>query len=344
MARAGVPKQFLSITGGRTLLQETARRLLPLVPWERMLVVTGGEHAAQVRRQVPRIPRGQVLSEPVGRNTAACIALAAEWITARAGDALMVVVPADHAIKDAHSLRRALRKAIDLAAGRDCLVTLGVAPSRPETGYGYIELGRVVERSSPGAFWVRRFHEKPAASVAKRYVASGRHLWNSGMFVWKASVFREALRLCAPRVGRALDGLWQSRRGLQARLRRAYGNLPSVSVDVAVLQPISAMRAAAPRIAAVPAHCDWTDVGSWGAVGDLWRHDIAGNAALGRLLPIDARGSIVYCPHRVVALVGVDDLIVVDSSDALLVCARERAQDVRKVREELKKRGWGRYV
>ncbi len=341
LSRRRVPKQLLAIAGKRTLLQETARRLRPLVPWHRILVVTAAEHAHAVRRQLPLVPHEQILVEPVGRNTAACIALAAEWIAARVGDGRMVVVPADHVVKDGRGLRRTLRAAGDLATDQDCLVTIGVPAARPETGYGYIALGDAVGRRIPEAFWVRRFHEKPAPSAARRYVASGQYLWNSGMFVWKASVFRQALQRCVPRLREGLHGLWTSRRGVARRLRRAYQGLPVVSVDVGVMQPMSTSTGA---VAVVRGTFDWIDAGTWGAMAELWRDDGNGNVTPGRLLAIDATGCIVYSPRHLTALVGVKDLIVVENDGALLVCARDRAQDVRRVVAALEARGWLQYV
>jgi len=342
-SRRRLPKQLLTISGRRTLLQETARRLRSLVSWQHLLVVTNAEHANEVRRQLPQVPAAQVLAEPEGRNTLACLALAAEWIRAHAGDAALVVLPADHMIKDAASLRRGLRAALELAEREDCLVTLGIEPTRAETGYGYIEAGRAVG-GRKAAHWVRRFHEKPAAAVAKRYVASGRYLWNSGMFVWKASVFEAAVERCVPAVPAALRGMWDSPRGVAQRLRRAYRTLPAVSVDVALMQAVTRMQPPAPRVAVVRATFDWNDVGSWLAMPDVWGCDAAGNASIGRLLAVQARDSIVYSPGRLVTLLGVSNLIVVDSPDALLICPRERAQDVREVTEELRRRGWQRYL
>jgi mannose-1-phosphate guanylyltransferase len=350
-SRRRLPKQLLSVTGRRTLLQETVRRLLPLFSWKRILIVTNREQAAEVQRQLPRIPADHVLIEPVGRNTAPCIALAAEWIATRSPDALMVAVPADHVIDSAPKLRRTLATACDLAAKTDALVTVGIEPTRAETGYGYIELGDPVGHRLPAARWVRRFHEKPPAPLARRYLASGRHLWNSGMFVWRTSVLRTALERHLPEVRRALDGVWSSGRGTQPpappalrRLQRIYRTLPSVSVDAGIMQPVSAVRDPALRVAVVRADFGWNDVGSWIAMSGVWGCDKAGNAAMGKVLSVAARDSIVYCPERLVALVGVKDLIVVDSADALLICARDRAQDVRKVTDELKRRGWSRYL
>jgi mannose-1-phosphate guanylyltransferase len=345
-SRRRLPKQLLPITGRRTLLQETARRLLPAFSWECMLVVTSRDQAQEVRRQLPRLPPNHVLMEPMGRNTAACIALAAEWIAAHEADAIMAVVPADHVIDSGTALRRALGAACGLAARTDALVTLGIKPTRPETGYGYIEVAERIARHPPDMYWVSRFHEKPSPAVARRYLATGRHLWNSGMFVWRASVFRQVLHDHLPGLRRALDGLWRTTPAAkrEQRLARVYRGLPSVSVDVGVMQPLAAARHSPQRVAVVPVQFGWNDVGSWIAMPEIWGHDRAGNAAVGKLLPVATKNSIVYSPERLVALVGVTDLIVVDSADALLICARDRAQDVRKVTDELKRRGWRAYL
>jgi mannose-1-phosphate guanylyltransferase len=343
-SRGHVPKQLLRITGRHTLLQQTVRRLVPLCSWRRIVVVCSREHAAEVRRQLPRVPAEQILVEPIGRNTAPCVALAAEWIAQRAGDALMIVAPADHVIQDASRLRQTLGLACELAESRECLVTVGIDPTRAETGYGYIEAGQVIDRRRPGALWVRTFHEKPSAQRAKRYIAGKRHLWNSGIFVWKASVFRAALQRHLPDVSERLGGIWSASRDQRHRLRRAYRALPSVSVDVGIMQPVASARRSPTPVAVVRARFDWNDVGSWGAMPEIWGCDEKGNATVGTILPIETTGSVVYSPDRLVALVGVRDMIVVDSPDALLICPRERAQDVRRISEVLKQRGLSRYL
>jgi mannose-1-phosphate guanylyltransferase/mannose-6-phosphate isomerase len=345
-SRRRLPKQLLAIVGQRTLLQETARRLLPAFPWDRMLVVTSRDQGREVRRQLPGLPANHVLMEPMGRNTAPCVALAAEWIAVREPDAIMAVVPADHVIDSGTALRSALGAACGLASRIDALVTLGIKPTRAETGYGYIEVAQRIARHTPEMYWVRRFHEKPSAPVARRYLASGRHLWNSGMFVWRVSVFRQALRDHLPDLGRAFEGVWRSMPAAkrERRLARVYRRLPSVSVDVGIMQPLTAARHASLRVAVVPVRFAWSDVGSWIAMSEIWGRGRAGNTTIGRVLPVATKNSIVYSPERLVALVGVTDLIVVDSADAVLICARDRAQDVRKVTDELERRGWSTYL
>jgi len=344
LGRRRLPKQLLALTGRHPLLQETASRLVPLVSWRGVLVVTGAAHAAEVQRQLPRLPPANILVEPQGRNTAACIALAAEWITTVCGDGLMLVVPADHVVRDATALRDALSRAGALARLGAQLVLVGMQPTHAETGYGYIRVGAPLPPAiAPGAAWVRGFHEKPTRITAQRYVASGEYLWNSGMFAWTASTFLEALEPCLPAVRRALAGVWSAAKPAD-RIRRAYRRLPNVSVDVGVLQPLSKRRGAPARIAVVPAGFAWLDVGSWSAMPALWGCDDAGNAVVGTLVPVDARGCVVYAPNRLVALVGVRDLVVVESGGAMLVCPRDRAQDVRQVTRALEQRRLVRFL
>lgn len=344
LGRRRLPKQLLALSGRRTLLQETAARLIPLVSARGLLVVTAAEHAAEVHRQLPRVPRENILVEPRGRNTAACITLAAEWITATCGDALMLVVPADHVVREARPLRDALTRAGALARRGNFLVLVGMQPTRPETGYGYIRVGDPVPDSlADGAAWVRAFHEKPAPATAQRYVASGEYLWNSGMFAWNAGTFLAAIETCLPAVRRALAGVWNAP-DPAARLRRAYRRLPDISVDVGVLQPLGKRRRGVARVAVTAAGFRWLDVGSWSAMPELWGCDEAGNAAVGTVVSVDAGGCVVYAPDRLVALVGVRDLVVAESGGALLVCPRERAQDVRTVTRVLAQRRLARFL
>lgn len=344
LGRRRLPKQLLALTGRRTLLQETAARLIPLVSARGLLVVTAAEHAAEVHRQLPRVPRENILVEPRGRNTAACIALAAEWIVTQCGDGLMLVVPADHVVREADALRDALARAGALARQGDFLVLVGMQPTRPETGYGYIRVGRPVPGElSDRAAWVRAFHEKPNLATARRYVAGGDYLWNSGMFAWNASTFLAALNKCLPAVRRGLAGVW-SEANPSPRLQRAYRRLPDISVDVGVLQAIARQKGEVARIAVTPAGFGWLDVGSWSAMPELWGCDRDRNAAVGTLVSVDAGGCVVYAPDRLVALVGVHDLVVVESGGALLVCRRDRAQDVREVTRRLAQRRMLRFL
>jgi len=335
-SRRDVPKQLLALAGRRTLLQETVTRMAAIVGWRHVVVVTGARHAAAVRRQLPRLARSQILVEPVGRNTAPAIALAALHAASRIPHGRMIVAPSDHVVTGMAGFRSTVARAFAAAERAGALVTLGVRPTRPETGYGYIRPGRPLPGVGGGAAWVEAFIEKPDARRATRLIAQRRVLWNSGMFVWRTDRILEELGRWLPAVMRPLERA--VRTGGASALARAYRSVPAVSIDTGILER-------AERVAVVPARFGWSDVGSWAAMGDLWPLDRkGGNAARGALLAVDSSGCVVDSPGRLVALVGVEDLVVVDTPDALLVCPKGRAQDVRRVVTELERRHLRRYL
>ncbi|MGE3496834.1 MAG: mannose-1-phosphate guanylyltransferase [Candidatus Binatia bacterium] len=328
LGRARLPKQFLTLYGRRPMLVETAARLRGVVSPDAVLVVAPPALAPLVRAQLPRLPRRNLIIEPSARGTAACLALAAAHVARRAPTATMGVLTADHAIRDVAAFRAALRRGFAVAED-EWLVTFGIRPTRPETGYGYIRLGSPLDRGVPRLFRAARFVEKPDRQTARRFLAGGRYRWNSGMFAWRADVFNAALARHAPRVARAAEMVARSG-GVEAK--RAYARLPTVPVDVAVLER-------AERIAVVEARFDWDDVGSWSAMPGLWGTDDAGNAARGRVLLLDCRDTIVHADRRLVAVLGGAGLVVVDTQDALLICPRDRAQEVRRVVDALAAHG-----
>jgi len=321
LSRARRPKQFLSLDGRQTLLQQAATRLRGVVPDDHVLVVAPPALAALVRRQLPALPRRNLVLEPSARGTAACLALAAAHVARRDPAALMAVVTADHIIRDRRAFRACFARAFAVAAADASLVTFGIPPSGPETGFGYVRLGAALVSARPRVFRAIRFVEKPDARTARRFVAARRWLWNAGMFAWQGEVFRAALAAQAPAVARAADAL--ARRDTPAA-RRAYARLAPLPVDVAVMEK-------APRIAVVEATFDWNDVGSWAAMPAVWGADAAGNTRRGDALLIDCRNTIVHAEGRLVTVLGAEDLVVVDTSDVLLVCPRSRAQEVRRV-------------
>lgn len=357
-SRMRTPKQLLNIVGENTMLQQTVARLSPLFNSRQLFVVTNEEQATEVRKQLPRVPRAQVLAEPVGRNTAAAIGLAAihirhaqsnAWGDAH-NDALMAVLPADHFIARASKYRLLVRAALRAASTAGQLVVLGIPPTRPETGFGYIECIGKAGRGNAGSqrgpariYAVRRFTEKPALAEARRYVTSGRYFWNAGMFFWRASTFLENLRRFLPKTNAALEelstmiGTTRYARALAA----IYPRLENISVDYAILEPATRL-AGEPSVHAVPAEIGWSDIGSWEAVYDLLvtashgKRAKAGaktsaNISAGAHLALDANGNFLWSPGKFVAAVGVHDLVVVETDDALLICPRERAQDVGKI-------------
>ncbi|MET0341751.1 MAG: mannose-1-phosphate guanylyltransferase [Polyangiales bacterium] len=329
LSRALRPKQLLPLGGGQSsLLRETLRRIESLIPPERTLVVTSEALAAQTRAELPELPPENILAEPVGRNTAPCVGWAASVVARTAPDAVLAVLPADHDIADQRGFLRVLELAIESARSGD-MVTVGIKPTRPETGYGYVELG---EELSPQVFRARRFVEKPDELRARQFLAAGRFLWNSGMFFFRADTLLGNVRQHLPGLGDALRSYDEAaKRGEEAELVRAtYATLPDVSIDHGVMEK-------AARVAVVPGDFGWSDVGSWTSAWELASHDEDGNALFGEVVAIDSHGSYVRGkPGKVIAVVGLDEVVVVDTDDALLVMPRSRAQDVRAVVNALK--------
>jgi mannose-1-phosphate guanylyltransferase len=307
MSRRKRPKQLLSIVGNGTMLEQTAARLRPLFGTERMVVVTQREQAAAVRKQLPWLKH--LLAEPVGRNTAASIAWASAYIAKRDPDAVMAVVPADSYIEDVAGYRAVLRRALRFARAHEVLVTVGIKPSSPHTGYGYIELG---ERLAPQIWKARRFVEKPDRATAEKFLASGRYRWNAGMFVWSARAIAAALQKYRPELCRD-----------EAALKRSYPKLEKISIDYAVMEK-------ADNVVVVNGDFDWDDVGDWAA---LDRHRRAGGPDF---VSIDCSGCVVAGERgHTVAAVGVRDLVIVHTPDATLVCPKTEAQRVRELVRKL---------
>jgi mannose-1-phosphate guanylyltransferase len=340
-SRVRTPKQLLNITGGDTLLRETVARLAPVFPPRNCWVVTNSEQAAAVRREIPRVPAAHILAEPVGRNTAAAIALAAIHLAHVHGDALMAVLSSDaHIAKVAH-YRVLLRAALKHAEGPGQLVVMGIPPTRPETGYGYIERGEkdAAAASSAEFFAVHRFTEKPALQVAQEYIASGKYFWNAGMFFWRVSTFLDLLKSFLPATHAALTELAAAigTRKYPAALKRIYPRLENISVDYAIVEPAAqssgwqtAPSGAPPRVSVIPADIGWSDIGSWDAVYQLLAKPGA-NFSAGPALALDARGNFLWSPKKFVAALGVHDIVLVETDDAILICPRDRSQDVAQI-------------
>jgi mannose-1-phosphate guanylyltransferase len=337
-SRTRTPKQLLNIVGSDTMLEQTVTRLAPLFPPSRQWVVTNSEQAAAVRKQMPRVPATHILAEPVGRNTAAAIGLAAAHLLhgglGKENDALMAVLPADHYIAKPARYLRIVRAALHVAHASGSLVVLGIPPSRPETGYGYIERaqGKAVDADGVPVFSVRQFTEKPALARARKYVASGRYYWNAGMFFWRLSTFLGNLEKFLPKTHDALMRLaGEIGTPRYARmLARIYPQLENISVDYAILEPAT-RRASAPSVFVLPAEVGWSDIGSWTAVYELLARKAGENVSAGKFVALDAQGNFFWSPKKFVAAVGIRDMVVVETEDALLLCPRDRAQDVGKI-------------
>lgn len=332
LSRRDRPKQFLALgPDDRSLLRATAERVWDVLPPERTLVVTSEQLRERVERELPELQPEQILAEPVGRNTAPCIGWAATHVKRLDEDAIMAVLPADHYIGETEAYADTLRRGLQAATHGD-YVTIGIRPGRAETGYGYIEVGSELD---PGVFRARRFVEKPNRQRAEQFVANGNFLWNSGMFFFLASRILEAIDQHLPGLGQELQRYDEAARaGTEAALvRQTYGELPAVSIDHGIMEKVDA-------VSVVPGSFDWSDLGSWTSTWELSPQDDRGNVLPDGGLAIDASGNYAWVPKgKLVALVGVQDLVVVDSGDALLVVPRERAQDVRDIVAALRKRG-----
>jgi mannose-1-phosphate guanylyltransferase len=298
-------------------------------------MVCAREHAG-VMRTVSGLPSKRILVEPRGRNTAMAVGAAAQWLARDDPDAILAVLPADHEIPDAAAFASAIERAADAAAGEGVLVTLGVRPTRPETGYGYIRVGKPVGRAYPGLRRVDRFVEKPDRARARRYLKRGGYLWNAGVFVWTARAILEEIASHAPAVHRALSplrGAGRGRRAWNEAMKAAYARAPSAPIDSAVLESSS-------RVRCLPVRFRWSDVGTWKALAD--ELGVGANVTQvlsGEVLLCDAGGNLVQAEQRPIVLLGVHGLVVIDAGDAVLVSSLERSPEVRKVVSQLRKRG-----
>ncbi|MGD0360458.1 MAG: sugar phosphate nucleotidyltransferase [Bryobacteraceae bacterium] len=324
-------KQVLNVVGSRSLIQNTVARLRPVIPPERLWVLTNDYLRDEIVRQLPEVPARQILAEPAQRNTAPAIGLAAHILQSIDPEAVMGVFPADHIIAKEGRYRQLVRGALR-SAGRGQIVVLGILPRWAETGYGYIEFPRGTE-PGPQAIAIRRFQEKPDARTARRYVASGRFFWNAGMFFGRAGVLLDELRKHLPRTASILAALPAfDDAAFLAKLQEAFPLCENVSVDYAVMEKArGVVGVACPEIG-------WNDVGSWNAVYELLPHDKDGNTLLQDAICQAAAGNYVDAGGKLVALVGVSNLIVVDTPDALLIASREAAQQVGDIVKMLEKR------
>ncbi len=336
LSRESRPKPLLRVGGRETLLEATLARARRFTSEERIWLVCGREHA-RAMRAASGLPAGRVLVEPRMRNTAAAVAAAAIRIGAEDPDAVLAVLPADHRVPDARAFAAAIRRAARAAAGDGALVTLGVRPSRAETGYGYIRLGPPAGPAHPGLHRVQRFVEKPDRARARRYWRSGRHLWNAGVFVWTARRILEEIAIHAPEIHAALAPLRRDaqggRRVFENALERAYRRVPALPVDKAVLERSD-------RVWCLPVDFRWSDVGTWQSLAEeLGVGGTVSQVIEGEALLCDAGGNLVRGSGRPLVLLGVEGLAVIDAGDAVLVTSLDRSPDVREVVERLRERG-----
>jgi len=322
------PKPFLKLLGERTLLQQTVDRLDGFIPLERTYVVVGAMHRELVARQLPDLPPENVLVEPVGRGTAACVGLAAAVIARTDPRAVMVVLPADHTIGDAPSFRDLLARADEIAASGTRLVTLGVTPDRPATGFGYIQAGPPFTPGDPSVLTVARFTEKPNEEAARAFIAGGDHFWNAGIFVWRVDAIRREIARHLPALDRGLSEIDAAlgTKGAASTIARVYSGLEKVSIDVGVMEKAEAC------LVLPTGAIGWSDVGDFAALASLLPTDSAGNTVRGPHTGIDTADCLVLSGEGEgprIATLGVTGLVIVQTPEAVLVIDKSRAQDLR---------------
>jgi mannose-1-phosphate guanylyltransferase len=340
LGRDRKPKQFIPISGRRTMIEDTVARIRPLVPLNRIWTVADSLRTRALRKVLPQIPKDNFLVEPTARNTgpALMMATARAWLENPA--AVVVALPADHLIRDRKRFQRKLKAAVKVASREKALVTFGIPPTYPATGYGYIRFSRAGAVSAGGeAFYpALSFKEKPSLGIADRYLAQGDSFWNSGMFVWEAEAFAREIETHAPEIAPGWGKMVRAlERGGRSGLVAAFRNLPALSIDYALMEK-------AGKVLVCEGDFGWSDVGAWSSLLEIWPRDSHGNVTRGRLLPLESRNCLVHNPGKLTALVGVRDLLIVDTEDALLVCSVDRDQRVKEVVETLRKTNRKKYL
>jgi mannose-1-phosphate guanylyltransferase len=338
LSRKRRAKQLLALDGKQTMIQQTVHRVLTLAKPNQFWIITNSDCCGEIYRQLPRMPKKQVIAEPIGRNTAPAIGLAAFILLRKDPDAVLGLFPSDQVVRDHDTYRKILKQGIEIAAAGENIVVLGIKPNRPETGYGYIESG---DFAANGAQRVRRFTEKPNPEKAAEFLLAGNFFWNSGMFLWSARTLTNALREHLPQTATILEKIAATygTSKFAATLNKLYPKCKNISVDYAVLEPRSAKGEQNSNIYCLPTDFGWNDLGSWTALHE--HHTSRTTPADGNLITSDgiftlhAEGNYIHAPEKFVAVIGVKDLVIVHTEDALLITTRERSQDVGKVVKHL---------
>lgn len=329
-SRKNLPKQFLSLTDdGKTMIQHTVERILPLVDMEDIYIATNREYRGLAEQQLPGIPKENILCEPIGRNTAPCVGMGAVHINKKYEDALMIVLPSDHLIKYNSMFVNVLKDACEVAEQGTNLTTIGITPNYPETGYGYIKFD--ADQNLGRAYGVDCFVEKPSIEKAKEYVANELYLWNSGMFVWKVSSILYNMQKFMPAT---YEGLMKIKEAIgteeqESVLETEFTKMESESIDYGIMEK-------ADNIYVLPGTFGWDDVGSWLAVGRIKKSNEFGNVVSGNVITVNSKNSIIEGSDKLIATVGVNNMIVVDTEDALLICDKDHAGEIKKVLENLR--------
>ena len=323
------PKQLIRIFGENTMIQDTVNRVEGLVEPENILIITNQVQKEQILKQLPQLKKENIIAEPFGKNTAACIGLASILIHNKNKDAVTIILPADHLIQNKREFHKVLKKAAKFAYKSDGLVTIGIQPTRPETGYGYIQISD--EEVEKGIYKIQTFAEKPNLLTAKRFLKSGDFVWNSGMFIWKTETILQEIKTYLPELYEGLLNLEKAigTKSFEKVLTKVYGQLVSISIDYGIMEKSQ-------KVFLTKGNFSWSDVGSWEEVYQLSKKNKNNNAEIGDVYTEDTSGSYVFSPKKFTAVVGLENIIVINTDDALLICNRDSAQDVKHIVEYLK--------
>lgn len=332
-----LPKQLLKIFGDDTMIQATVNRLKGLVEKENIFVITNELQRPEVINQLKDVPAENIIEEPFGRNTAACIGLASIIVKAKDPDAVTIVLPADHIIKDEEKFNQTLENAAKFANESKGLVTIGIQPTRPETGYGYIQINDIAVAEN--IFKVYTFAEKPNYATAVRFVESGDFLWNSGMFIWRVDVILDEIKNLMPDLYEGLAEIEKSlsTKNFKEELKTVYAQLKKISIDYGIMEKSS-------KVYLTKGTFNWSDVGSWEEVFQLSAKDEKGNSTEGKVYTNNVNDSYIYSPGKVTAVIGLDNVIVINHEDTVLICRRDKAQDVKEIVEYLKMNKMDEYL
>lgn len=342
MSRKANPKQLLSFTGKKSMLQQTYDRIKSLTTDDKILVITNAELKEAIEKQLPAIPKKNIIGEPEGKNTAPCIGLAAAIIQHQSTeDDIMVVLPADHLVTNLANFRATIQTGIAYAKENDCLITLGIQPSYPETGYGYIQVDeKVFSQKGKDIFKVRTFAEKPNLDTAERFIKSGDFLWNSGMFIWSVRAILHEIDEYLPELGEDLKLLQKcvGKSNFQKVLADVYSRTKSVSIDYGIMEVAS-------NVCVIRSDFEWNDLGSWEVVYNISKKDKQDNVCISKKhILIDSKENFIYSPRKLVTAVDVEGLVVVDMDDAILICRKDKSQDIKAIVDHLKRQKMNSYL
>jgi mannose-1-phosphate guanylyltransferase len=340
LSRKSKPKQFLPIISEKTMIEETIERILPLIPYERIYTVANAEFSNEIYKLIPNLPERNLIIEPCAKNTAPSLILATAVIHLDSPDATIIALPADHFIQDKKRLIEVLSLCLKIAKSGEYLITIGIPPSHPATGYGYIHYSTKEHIQVDGEkfYRVREFKEKPTLIKAKEYLSIGEYLWNSGVFIWQAKTFFKKLKEYAPDLYKSYLKLAESLKShKKEEIEKVFNQLPSTSIDYALMEK-------ADGILVVKGDFGWSDIGSWSSLSEIWPKNKEGNITKGKVISIDSSGCIVYNPKTLTTLIGVNDLIIIQSNNALLICDKKLDQKIKDLVNKLKEENLKEYL